>query len=93
MRDQGPVPLSAVRLYLAPGCELCARARGELEQLRVELGFELAEIDIAGDPELERAYRAWIPVIEVEGERICVYRVEERPLREALARLEPPQRS
>jgi len=30
-------------------------------------------------------------VIEVDGERVCVYRVEERRLREALARAEPHQ--
>ena len=39
------------------------------------------ELDITGDPELERRYREWIPVVEVAGERISVYRVEEEELR------------
>ena len=43
------------------------------------------EIDITGVPELERTYREWIPVVEVDGERVSVYRVEEEPLRHKLA--------
>jgi hypothetical protein len=41
-------------------------------------------VDITGVPELEQRYREWIPVIEVEGERVSVYRVEEAPLRHKL---------
>jgi hypothetical protein len=48
------------------------------------MGFEVAELDITGVPELERRYREWIPVIEVDGERVSVYRVEEAPLRHKL---------
>ena len=73
-----------VTFYVARDCHLCERARGELEALAVQLGFEVDEVDISGVPELERSYREWIPVIEVEGERISVYRVEEAPLRHKL---------
>ena len=69
---------------MAPHCHLCERAREELERLRGELGFVVEEIDITGVPELERAYREWIPVLEVEGERVSVYRVEEAELRHKL---------
>jgi thiol-disulfide isomerase/thioredoxin len=69
---------------VAPYCHLCERAREELERLRDELGFVVEEIDITGVPELERAYREWIPVLEVEGERVSVYRVEEAELRHKL---------
>ena len=68
-------------LYVARDCHLCDLARSDLEQLRPELGFEVEEIDITGVPELERAYREWIPVVELEGERISVYRVEPAALR------------
>ena len=44
--------------------------------LREELGFELEEIDIAGDPELEARYREWLPVVEIDGERAFVYYVD-----------------
>ena len=69
---------------MAQYCHLCERAREELERLREELGFAVEEIDITGVPELERAYREWIPVIEVDGERVSVYRVEEAELRHKL---------
>jgi glutaredoxin len=74
----------AVTFFVARDCHLCERARGELGALAVELGFDVDEVDITGVPELERRYREWIPVIEVEGERVSVYRVEEAPLRHKL---------
>jgi glutaredoxin len=70
---------------VARDCHLCQLAREELAALSGELGFEVREVDITGVPELERAYREWIPVIEVDGERISVYRVEAEPLRHKLA--------
>jgi hypothetical protein len=53
----------------------------------VELGFELVEIDISGDPELEARYREWLPVVEIDGERAFVYSVDPIGLRRRLARL------
>ena len=73
-------------LYVARDCQLCELARADLGRLQPELGFEVDEVDITGVPELERAYRRWIPVVELEGERICVYRVEAAELR---ARAQP----
>jgi glutaredoxin len=73
-------------LYVARDCHLCDLARADLERLRPELGLEVEEVDITGVPELERAYREWIPVVELEGERISVYRVEPTELR---ARTQP----
>jgi glutaredoxin-like protein DUF836 len=46
--------------------------------------FELEEIDITGVPELEARYREWLPVVEIDGERAFVYRIDEEEL---LARL------
>ena len=68
-------------LYVARDCHLCELARADLERLRPELGFEVDEVDITGDPELERRYRRWIPVVEIDGERVSVYRIEEAELR------------
>ena len=42
--------------------------------------FELEEIDVAGDPELEARYREWLPVVEIDGERAFVYHVFEEAL-------------
>ena len=68
-------------LYVARDCHLCDLARADLERLRPELGFEVDEVDITGIAELERAYREWIPVVELKGERISVYREEPDELR------------
>jgi glutaredoxin len=68
-------------LYVARDCHLCELARADLEQLGPELGLEVEEVDITGVPELEAAYRRWIPVVEHEGERISVYRIEPDALR------------
>jgi hypothetical protein len=73
-----------VTLVVARDCHLCENAREELGALAAELGFQFRELDITGDPELERRYREWVPVIEVDGERVSVYRVEPGPLRHKL---------
>ena len=57
-----------------------------LEQAREELAFELTEVDIAGDPDLEARYREWLPVVEIDGERAFVYHVDPNGLRRRLAR-------
>jgi glutaredoxin len=73
--------VTTVRFYVGRDCHLCETARAELGRLRAELGFEVEEVDITGDPELERRYRELLPVIEVAGNRISVYRVDESKLR------------
>jgi glutaredoxin len=74
-----------VVLYHSSACHLCERARAQLLALREELGFELEELAIDGDPELERRYRELIPVVELDGERICTYYVQPEPFRRKLA--------
>jgi glutaredoxin len=75
-----------VTLYRAPGCHLCERAQEVLGRVRDEVGFELVEIDVSGDPDLEARYREWLPVVEIDGERAFVYHVDEAGLRRRLAR-------
>ena len=70
-----------VTLYHAPDCHLCERARSTVTELQVELGFELEEIDISGNAELEARYREWLPVVEIDGQRAFVYYVDRDRLR------------
>jgi glutaredoxin len=70
-----------VVLYGAEGCHLCERARSQVTRLQAELGFELVEVDIDGDPELEARYREWLPVVEIDGRRTFVYFVDDEALR------------
>ena len=53
--------------------------------LQAELGFELREVDIGGDPALEAAYREWLPVVEIDGRRRFTYFVQPDAFRRAVA--------
>jgi hypothetical protein len=53
-----------------------------LGKVREEHPFELVEVDIGGDAELEARYREWLPVVELDGERLFTYHVH----RDALLR-------
>jgi hypothetical protein len=53
-----------------------------LDEVRAEQPFQLVEVDISGDPALEAGYREWLPVVELDGERVFTYHVH----REALVR-------
>jgi hypothetical protein len=44
--------------------------------VRLDCTFELEEVDVTGDPELEARYREWLPVVEIDGERAFVYHVD-----------------
>jgi hypothetical protein len=48
------------------------------------------DIDITGDAALEAAYREWIPVVEIDGERAFVYHVQPDALRRKLGTQSPP---
>jgi glutaredoxin len=74
-----------VVVYHAEGCHLCERALAQVRGLQAELGYELREVDIAGDPELEAAYREWLPVVEIDGRRRFTYHVQPGPFRRAVA--------
>jgi glutaredoxin len=76
---------SQVVVYHADGCHLCERALAQVRALRDELGFELEEVAIDGDAELEARYREWLPVVELDGERLFTYFVHEDAFRRRLA--------
>ena len=52
--------------------------------MRAEIPFELEEVDIGGDPDLERRYRERIPVVAVDGEDAFTYFVQPEVLRRRL---------
>jgi glutaredoxin len=71
-------------LYHSAGCHLCDRARNVIASVRADVPFDLEEVDVTGDAELEAKYREWLPVIEVDGERAFVYYVDADALRRKL---------
>jgi glutaredoxin len=70
-----------VVLYGAPGCHLCDVAKEQLAAHREALGYELRVVDISGDPDLEAAHRAEIPVVFIAGRKAFKYRVDPAELR------------
>ena len=74
-----------VVLYGAEGCHICERARATLVAARDELGFELEEVTIDGDAELEARFRELIPVVEIDGKQEFVYFVDAAALRRKVA--------
>ena len=69
-----------VTLYGKPGCHLCDDARAVVEQVRAEHPFDLREVDVSLDPELNRAYGERIPVLEVDGEELFEFFVDQAEL-------------
>ena len=74
-----------VTVFHAEGCHLCERALQQVRALRVELDFELNEVDIGGDEALEAEYREWIPVVEIDGRRRFTYYLQPDAFRSAVA--------
>ena len=77
--------MKAVDLYTGRDCHLCDVAREVLDLVGADTPFALREHDITGDPVLEARYREWLPVVEIDGRRVFVYRVDAAELRSLLA--------
>lgn len=56
-----------VTIYGRTGCHLCQDALTILDSMKQELEFEVEEILIEGNPELEQLYGEQIPVIHING--------------------------
>jgi glutaredoxin len=80
------VPL--VTLYGKPGCHLCDDAREVVERVRAEHPFELREVDISLDPALFREYGERIPVLELDGEELFEFHVDEGVLVQRVDRVD-----
>jgi len=74
-----------VVVYYGVECHLCERALAQVRALREELAFELDEVAIDGEPELEARYREWLPVVEIDGEQVFTYHVHDQAFRRRLA--------
>jgi glutaredoxin len=75
-------------LYGKPGCHLCEEARAAVERVRAERPFQLEEVDVTLDPVLHRRYGERIPVLELDGEELFQYSVDEAALLKWLDRVD-----
>jgi len=80
--------MALVTLYGKPGCHLCDDARVIVERVRAEHPFELREVDVSLDPVLLREYGERIPVLELDGEELFEFHVEEAALVQRVARVD-----
>ena len=70
-----------VVLYSRPGCHLCELAGGVLLAEQADHPFELEEVDVQDDEDLEREYGTRIPVVEIDGKEWFEYEVDPDELR------------
>lgn len=84
-----PSAASELVVFTAHGCCLCDDARAVLDGLAPELGVTVRWVHIDGDPELEARWRQEIPVGILDGRKVFKYRVDERVLRNRVARARP----
>ena len=76
--SSAPVDARHVRVEIFSGtnCHLCDVAKAVLENLRVDLQFQLQEVQIGSDPELYERYRLEIPVVHIDGRKAFKFRVD-----------------
>jgi len=67
-----------------PDCHLCDEAILTLRRIQSDFVFDLRELDITAEDELHRAYFDRIPVVEIDGEELCEFIVQEALVRERL---------
>jgi glutaredoxin len=65
-----------VTIYSRPGCHLCDDAKDVITGLRGRAEFDLAEVNIDTDAELQRLYGKEIPVVTINGRKAFKYFVQ-----------------
>ena len=80
--------VALVTLYGKPGCHLCDDAREVVERVRAGHPFELREVDVSLDPGLNREYGERIPVLELDGEELFEFFVDEAVLVQRVDRVD-----
>jgi glutaredoxin len=76
--------MTLITIYGRTGCHLCEDALATLQSMQQELNFEIKEILIDGDAELEKMYGEKIPVTQIDGEHHEFWRVDPERFRSCL---------
>ncbi len=74
-----------VQIYSRHGCHLCDDALATLKILQKELNFEIEEIFIDGNLELEANFGERVPVIQIGHVQHDFFRIDPVRFRKALA--------
>jgi glutaredoxin len=76
--------MTIVTIYGRTGCHLCEDALKVLQSLKAELNFEIEEILIDGNEELQALYGEQIPVTHIDGIHHDYWRVDPERFRSSL---------
>jgi glutaredoxin len=76
--------MTLVTIYGRTGCHLCEDALQLLQSMQDELNFEIEEILIDGNEELEKLYGEKIPVTHIDGVHHDFWRVDPERFRSSL---------
>jgi glutaredoxin len=79
--------VTTLTLYGKPGCHLCDDARAAVERVAARRDVPLEQVDISRDPVLYKRYGERIPVLEMNGETVFEFFVDEVVLERRLARV------
>lgn len=74
-----------LQLLSRPDCPLCDEFAGELQGVLAELAMPPVEwVDVDSDPALARRYGLDIPVLLLDGVKVCQHRLDAAELRRLL---------
>ena len=76
--------MTLVTIYGRTGCHLCEDALQLLQSIQDELNFEIEEILIDGNEELEKLYGEKIPVTHIDGVHHDFWRVDPERFKSSL---------
>jgi glutaredoxin len=76
--------MTLVTIYGRTGCHLCEDALQLLQSMQDELNFEIEEILIDGNEELEQLYGEKIPVTHIDGVHHDFWRVDPERFKSSL---------
>jgi glutaredoxin len=80
--------VTTLTLYGKPGCHLCDDARAAVERVTARRDVPLEQVDISRDPVLYKRYGERIPVLELDGETVFEFFVDEAVLERRLDRVD-----
>jgi glutaredoxin len=76
--------MTLVTIYGRTGCHLCEDALQLLQSMKDELNFDIEEILIDGNEELEKLYSEKIPVTHIDGVHHDFWRVDPERFKSSL---------
>ena len=80
--------MPTLTLYGKPGCHLCDDALVAVERVSARRGVPVEQVDVSRDPTLYARYGQRIPVLEIDGETLFEFFIDEVVLERRLDRVD-----